>query len=83
MDEIYKPDILYRSIGIVLDDFSSSDEEQLSLLNNNEAKIKGENLGKAIDNIESKFGINSVRIGFTNDNALNKQDFITVPKNTY
>lgn len=83
LEKIYSPQIIYRSIGIVLEDFIEVSQEQLSLFDDTNKKIKSENLGKAIDNLEYKFGKNIVRIGFKDKEVRNKQDFMSKPKGIY
>ncbi len=80
LDAMYKPNILYRSIGIVLEDFNSCAEEQLLLFNNNEKREQNEKLGKSLDKLEQKFGRNIVRTGFINKEVPFKQGFLTTPK---
>ncbi len=80
LERIYTPDILYSSIGIVLEDFSNYSEEQLILFNNNEKREQNEKLGKSIDRLEAKFGRNIVRTGFVNKEVPFKQGFLTAPK---
>ena len=77
---MYKPNILYRSIGIVLEDFNSCAEEQLLLFNNNAKREQNEKLGKSLDKLEQKFGRNIVRTGFINKEVPFKQGFLTTPK---
>ena len=79
LDKIYSPDILYRSIGIVLEDFKQNDEEQLSLFGKNQ-NLQNENLGKTLDKLEEKFGRNIVRTGFINKDVPFKQGFLTTPQ---
>ena len=80
LDAMYKPNILYRSIGIVLEDFNSCAEEQLLLFNNNAKREQNEKLGKSLDKLEQKFGRNIVRTGFINKEVPFKQGFLTTPK---
>ena len=61
-EKLYKKDVLYRSCGIVLENISFADGEQLSLFS--EGSEKEEKLSKCIDNIEKRFGKNSIRTGF-------------------
>ena len=61
-EKIYKPEIVYRSTGVYLSDFEPEHEKQLSLLNPNGER--NNKLAKCIDNIELKFGKNSIRTGF-------------------
>ena len=77
LDKMYDSNTLYRSIGIVLEDFSNASEEQLSLFNDNPKQEKTEKLGKSLDKLEQKFGRNIVRTGFVNKNIPFKQGFLT------
>jgi nucleotidyltransferase/DNA polymerase involved in DNA repair len=62
LPKLYRKDVLYRSTGVVLEDISYGGE-QLSLFATEEDK-KAESLSKCIENIETKFGKNSIRTGF-------------------
>mgnify|MGYP000263977930 FL=1 len=62
LPKIYRENILYRSTGIILEHLSFANNEQLSLFD--EGKQKEEKLSKCIDNIEKRFGKNSIRTGF-------------------
>ncbi len=61
LEKIYSKNITYRSTGIVLENLSFGGE-QLSLFSENDEKEI--NLSKCIDNIEKRFGRNSIRTGF-------------------
>lgn len=65
LEKIYNPNIVYRSSGIILDDFMSSNGEQMFLFADNESVEKSERLAKSIDKLESKFGKNIIQTGFT------------------
>ena len=80
LEGMFRPDVLYRSVGIVLEDFNSCGEEQLLLFNNNEKREQNEKLGKSLDRLEKKFGRNIVRTGFVNKDVPFKQGFLTSPK---
>lgn len=67
LEKIYNPNIVYRSSGIILDDFMSSDGEQMFLFADNESVEKSERLAKSIDKLESKFGKNIIQTGFTRE----------------
>ena len=71
---------VYRSVGIVLEDFREKAEEQLTLFSNNEKKEQNEKLGQSLDKLEKKFGRNIVRTGFKNKEVPFKQGFLTSPK---
>lgn len=65
LDKLYNPNILYRSVGVILEDFTQNSKVQLGLFTD-ENVLKRDKLAKAIDNIESKFGKNTIRTGFQN-----------------
>lgn len=79
LERLYKSNILYRSTGIVLDDITSCSREQLRLFEDNDNNKKMEQLGKSIDKLETKFGKNIVKTGFTQKDIPAKQDFIIKP----
>ncbi len=72
LEKMYSRDILYRSIGIVLEDFKLNSEEQLSIFEINPRREQNERLGKSLDKLEEKFGKNIVRTGFVNKNIPDK-----------
>ena len=76
LEKLYNSNILYRSIGILLENFNPNENEQKSLFENTLKREKNEKLGKSLDKLEQKFGRNIVRTGFTNDVEY-KQDFIS------
>lgn len=80
LEQVYEPNVLYRSVGIVLENFSGGSKEQLSILECNPDKIPHEKLGKALDKLEKKYGRNVVRTGFTTKDVPFKQGFLTSPK---
>ena len=81
LEKMFVSDILYRSVGIVLENFSQNSTEQLMLFDENTAKrTKNEQLGKSLDKLEKKFGRNIVRTGFINKDVPFKQGFLTTPK---
>jgi len=81
LEKLYSAGVLYRSTGIVLEDFNCAHQEQLLLFENNPKREQNENLGKSLDKLEEKFGRNIVRTGFTNKEVPFKQNFLTKPKN--
>ena len=83
LKNMYSPDIIYRSVGILLEDFSLKEDKQLNLFENQKKTEKDERLGKAIDRIEEKFGRNKIKVGFTNKEMPDKQGFLTVPSMVY
>lgn len=80
LNKIYVPTLLYRSIGIVFENFKQTQTEQLSLFENNPRRERNENLGKSLDKLEQKFGRNIVRTGFVNKDVPFKQGFLTSPQ---
>ena len=80
LEKLYSPQILYRSIGIVLEDFNPIHETQLSIFGEAPEKRQRENLGKALDKLEAKFGRNIVRTGFIDKEVPFKQGFLTSPQ---
>lgn len=73
LENLYNPDLIYRSCGVTLEGLDFSDGNQLSLFC--EEKTKDfEKLGKAIDKLEAKFGKNIVKTGFIcTDDVENKE----------
>jgi len=77
LEKMYNEKTLYRSVGIALENFCLTTEEQLDLFSSTDKKReKNENLGKSIDKLESKFGRNIIKVGFTNKDVPFKQDFL-------
>lgn len=70
LEKIYDPNIIYRSSGVILDDFSHNSGEQMFLFADNEKNQKSENLAKCIDKLESKFGKNIIQTGFISKEIL-------------
>ena len=65
LEKIYNPSILYRSSGVIFDDITFDSAEQLFLFSDTEEDSKNKRLAKCIDNIESRFGKNVIKTGFT------------------
>ena len=80
LESLYESNVLYRSVGILLDNFNPCENEQMLLFEDNERREKNEKLGKSLDKLEAKFGRNIVRTGFTNKDVPYKQDFLTKGK---
>ena len=80
LTEMFNSREVYRSVGIVLEDFREKAEEQLTLFSNNEKKEQNEKLGQSLEKLVKKFGRNIVRTGFTNKEVPFKQGFLTSPK---
>lgn len=64
LENLYNPNFVYRSCGVTLDNLDFTTESQLSLFEEEKCE-KLDKLGDAIDKLESKFGKNVVRTGFT------------------
>ena len=80
LESLYESNVLYRSVGILLDNFNPCENEQMLLFEDNERREKNEKLGKSLDKLEAKFGRNIVRTGFINKDVPYKQDFLTKGK---
>lgn len=76
LEKMYDCGILYRSIGIVLENFNPCSNEQIQLFANNERREKNEKLAKSLDKLEAKFGRNIVKTGFTTEVEF-KQEFLS------
>ena len=79
LENLYDSNIIYRSIGILLENFNSNENEQKSLFEDTSRRDKNENLGRSLDKLEAKFGHNIVTTGFTGKVDY-KQDFISKSK---
>ena len=64
LEKIYNPNIIYRSSGVILDEFSPNSGEQMFLFSDSEKKQKSERLAQCIDKLENKFGKNIIQTGF-------------------
>ncbi len=80
LEKMFSSDTLYRSVGIVLEDFNLCSQEQLILFDTDTKREQKEKLGKSLDKLEQKFGRNIVRTGFTNKDVPFSQGFLTAPK---
>lgn len=80
LENMYNSSILYRSIGIILENFSQNSKEQLTLFDDTQQREKTEKLGKSLDKLEQKFGRNIVRTGFVDKEVPFKQGFLTSPQ---
>lgn len=76
LEKLYNRNTIYRSIGILLENFNPCSNEQMTLFSQNERRTKNENLAKSLDKLEAKFGRNIVTTGFTGKVDY-KQDFIS------
>lgn len=64
LDKIYNPNILYRSTGVILDNFVLNSQEQISLFADTSSDEKKEKLSKCFDKLEQKFGKDIIQTGF-------------------
>jgi len=70
LSKIYNPSYLYRSTGVMLDNITLDNAEQLFLFANKEEESKNEKLAQCLDKLEFKFGKNVVKTGFTNKGKI-------------
>lgn len=64
LDKIYRSDILYRSTGVILEDFEFNTGSQMSLFDDEQNKSRKEKLSGCFDKLEEKFGKDIIQIGF-------------------
>lgn len=64
LDDLYNPNIFYRSTGVTLENFVHNEKAQLSLFADNETEDKKDKLSKCFDKLEEKFGKNIIQTGF-------------------
>lgn len=76
LEKMYNSRTVYRSVGIVLENFNPCSNEQIQLFTNNERRQKNEKLAKSLDKLEAKFGRNIVKTGFTTEVEY-KQEFLS------
>ena len=76
LEKLFNKQDIYRSVGILLENFNPCENEQKSLFEDTERRNKNEKLGKSLDKLEAKFGRNIVTTGFTGKVEY-KQDFIS------
>ena len=76
LEKLFNKQEIYRSVGILLENFNPCENEQKSLFEDTERRDKNEKLGKSLDKLEAKFGRNIVTTGFTGKVDY-KQDFIS------
>ena len=76
LENLFNKSEIYRSIGILLENFNPCENEQKSLFEDTVRREKNEKLGKSLDKLEARFGRNIVTTGFTGKVDY-KQDFIS------
>ena len=76
LEKLFNSNTIYRSIGILLENFNSCENEQKTLFEDTSRRDKNEKLAKSLDKLEEKFGRNIITTGFTG-NVEYKQDFIS------
>ena len=64
LNKIYNPNILYRSTGVILENFEQNSNAQMSLFTDFSQDIKKEKLAKCFDKLEEKFGKDIIQTGF-------------------
>ena len=75
--DIFTPDIIYRSSGVMLGNFTEINNSQLSLFENHEKRDIKDKLGQTWDNIEAKHGRNSISAGSYIENHTSKFNHIS------
>ena len=63
LPEIFMPNILYRSSGIILENLIPADESQLSLFSPLDETKKYENITRSWDKLEERYGSNIIKVG--------------------
>lgn len=74
LEEIYNPNILYRSTGIFLERIGEQGTEQLCLYTDENLNQKKEKLSKCFDKLEKRFGKNIIKTGFSHNNTSEHKD---------
>lgn len=74
LEEIYNPNILYRSTGIFLERIGEQGTEQLCLYTDENLNQKKEKLSKCFDKLEKRFGKNIIKTGFSYNNTNERKD---------
>ena len=80
LEKLFNKNDVYRSVGILLENFNPCSNEQVSLFEDNKRREKNEKLGKSLDKLEAKFGRNIVKTGFTHKEVAFKQEFLVKSK---
>lgn len=65
LEKIYSPSVLYRSSGVILDNITYDNAEQLFLFSDSDEDNKNKRLAACLDKLETKFGKNIIKTGFT------------------
>lgn len=79
LESMFNKKIIYRSVGIVLENFCLFSEEQLGLFDKNNRREKNEKLAQSIDRLETRFGRNIIKTGFTNKEITAKAEYLIKP----
>lgn len=79
LEAMFDEKTIYRSVGIVLENFHPNSSEQLGLFSLNPGHEKNKNLARSLDKLEEKFGRNIVKVGFVNKDIPAKAEFLTKP----
>ena len=64
LDKLYNPKILYRSTGVILENFELNSNAQMSLFADESETEKKSKLAKCFDKLEEKFGKDIIQTGF-------------------
>ena len=74
LKEIYKPEILYRAVGVVLSKIGEQGTLQLSLYTDSEEEDKKKKLSECVDRLEKRFSKNIVKIGYSDRKNIESRE---------
>ena len=64
LEKLHNPNVLYRSSGVILDNITFDNGEQLFLFANYDEELKNQKLAHCLDKLEDKFGKDIVKTGY-------------------
>jgi DNA polymerase V len=73
LDQLFKPGFMYKKLGVILSDFVPSNAVQLDLFNADNDR-KSRNLMQALDDINRKFGAETVHSALTTSQKENNEE---------
>ena len=76
LNKLFDSKTVYRSIGILLENFNTCSNEQRTLFEDSIRRTKNAQLAQSLDKLETRFGRNIVKTGFTGSVEY-KQDFLS------
>lgn len=80
LNEMFKPGMFIRLIGVRVDNLVPKDEKQISLFGDSENEKKQKNLDKVIDSLNEKYGYDSImragklNSGYIYDNKISRKN---------